>query len=1278
MEMLSFTNASNTSAASHNNHTATNHTPTQSCATECSSDRGLCYLPLTLSADIDADTDTSETWTAADAANLDLPARLEQNRPFVSNSLDASRLFKLARRQRFDGAINGTTASQLDRQQLQLVVRWTREGAASPSADAYGYIGGSPPFPIDSDPSTILLHPDDADTASPGGLVYVGEQDGKIIASPEKAGNYTAWILVYDPAGERLAKSSLHNLKHAELWSQAVVAVWNFEVGGKLPFAVQGYNRVADAEYSDGTGFITTTGTTMALNDCVVGSTYKIAPIDLDTLTTKNARKGLEADELIYSFVLEGAPRGFFVDTSNGEIIGVPTMPTARAVTAKLFVVDGSGDKALLQTISIAVGKRPTFVLSAGPSRLRAGKEYTDPATASRQYFVDENYLIAPLQVNSGTTLPSSGTVDDIKFTLVGAPETWFISADSGIITGKFNATGNYNFSIVAVDAGGQKDTVEEYTFVVAERGTFRVLNYAYSQMPSGTSDLNQSDYTDPSTTTTYAVGETYRFPPIDRNLLETENPNDTSDLTFAVQGAPPGLLINPADGYIQATPTTPGDFTVTLNAENSRNEKAKIAIMTMVIKYNDGDMPINGPNRAGCANGKPVDGVPFDRSFTCNCDGTQFEGLNCELDKPGSAGSSAQDAGGGDNVGAVVGAMVAGMIVLAAAGIMIYKRRVYKLSMRAHNFEVHLHELLETGEIDAPASDGGDGGQRVPREIKRDHITMTAVVGAGAFGEVWKAVLDESKAGGVPGYMCAVKTSKEAKGDGADELLREALVMAQLTGHPNVVSLIGVVTSGVPLLLLLSLCENGSLQSCLKEGTCPGQANLPGTAPSNASVLKMALEIARGMKHLVDGKFVHRDLAARNVLLDSEFVCKVADFGLSRGVAASNTDDENAKEYYTSRNGTFPVRWTSPEAIETMKFSTATDIWSYAVVLLEIVTGGRRPYDGMRNEEVVQKVMAGYRAPRPEPGCSVELYAVMLDCWNDVAGKRPSFTELVSALEQLQQHAGGNNVGGDGAGGSASAAAAAGQNPNEYLMPGVGISGGSDASGEQPPVADNEYLQPGVGLVIKGSQPNTNSVEGNAAEYSLASQEAPSVPVRVGSASAATAAPALAEYSLASAAPAQTGSQWHASVAAGADAPPPATTPAATKPLEECNDDLGEYAAPSAGGAVIGADFGLSAYSSPLPAVEKSAVATAAKPTPKPRPKSAAYGGSPAAAAAATGSAGAAAAQTNAAPKATVRRKAKDTNPFVKLIEEQAKKKKKGEAFKGVTINADVGTISI
>jgi serine/threonine protein kinase len=171
-----------------------------------------------------------------------------------------------------------------------------------------------------------------------------------------------------------------------------------------------------------------------------------------------------------------------------------------------------------------------------------------------------------------------------------------------------------------------------------------------------------------------------------------------------------------------------------------------------------------------------------------------------------------------------------------------------------------------------------------LPREIPRRCITKSEKVGEGAFGEVFKGILDETSTGGVPGYMVACKSVTDPSGDGAADLLQEATIMAQIGSHPNLVSLIGVVTSGVPLLIIIALCENGSLKSQLEKRVL-GEGKLaakPGALPTKIDA-DIGAEIAKGMIHLVEHNLVHRDLAARNVLLDSQLIAKVADFGLSR-----------------------------------------------------------------------------------------------------------------------------------------------------------------------------------------------------------------------------------------------------------------------------------------------------------------------------------------------------------------------------------------------------------
>ena len=185
---------------------------------------------------------------------------------------------------------------------------------------------------------------------------------------------------------------------------------------------------------------------------------------------------------------------------------------------------------------------------------------------------------------------------------------------------------------------------------------------------------------------------------------------------------------------------------------------------------------------------------------------------------------------------------------------------------------------------------------QRTPREIPSNCIVRTIRIGGGAFGEVWRAILDE-KQRDIPPYPVAVKMlNPGASRQDAIALLQEAHLMAQFD-HVHILKLIGVVSIGHPV-LVLELCEQGSLEKFLK------------TTPTEKVTLSlqiaMAMDVCSGMVYLSQLNYVHRDLAARNVLLTENLVCKVSDFGLSRDLV------DNA-QYYTATIGKFPIRWTAP-----------------------------------------------------------------------------------------------------------------------------------------------------------------------------------------------------------------------------------------------------------------------------------------------------------------------------------------------------------------------------
>uniref|UniRef100_A0A671N0V5 receptor protein-tyrosine kinase n=1 Tax=Sinocyclocheilus anshuiensis TaxID=1608454 RepID=A0A671N0V5_9TELE len=147
---------------------------------------------------------------------------------------------------------------------------------------------------------------------------------------------------------------------------------------------------------------------------------------------------------------------------------------------------------------------------------------------------------------------------------------------------------------------------------------------------------------------------------------------------------------------------------------------------------------------------------------------------------------------------------------------------------------------------------------------------------------------------------------------------------------------------------------------------------------------------IASGMKYLSDMSYIHRDLAARNILVNSNLVCKVSDFGMSRVL-----EDE------PEGGGKIPIRWTAPEAITYRKFTSASDVWSYGIVMWEVMSYGERPYWDMSNQDVIKAIEEGYRLPPPME-CPLALHQLMLECWMRERADRPKFSQIVNMLDKL------------------------------------------------------------------------------------------------------------------------------------------------------------------------------------------------------------------------------------------------------------------------------------
>jgi hypothetical protein len=272
----------------------------------------------------------------------------------------------------------------------------------------------------------------------------------------------------------------------------------------------------------------------------------------------------------------------------------------------------------------------------------------------------------------------------------------------------------------------------------------------------------------------------------------------------------------------------------------------------------------------------------------------------------------------------------------------------------------------------------GFDGTGDSRFQMQHSDVTIGKKLGNGNFGEVKLGTIVAT------GMQCAVKTCKDTVPD-PSRFLEEADTLKDYD-HPNIVKLIGVVTTK-PIFILLELCKDElrvhlrQHESLLEVGT----------------LVRLASEAAEGLNYLHSKSWIHRDIAARNCLIGKDGACKISDFGMSRLT-------KGEEEIYTMNTTTkhIPIKWTAPEALTHMTYVLATDVWAFGILLWEIFSCGKMPYPGMNHAKTKDQVINhGYRMD-PPPGTPDQVSQLMDECWQHNEQDRPTMADSCDYFTEL------------------------------------------------------------------------------------------------------------------------------------------------------------------------------------------------------------------------------------------------------------------------------------
>ncbi|XP_041866737.1 inactive tyrosine-protein kinase 7 isoform X2 [Melanotaenia boesemani] len=361
--------------------------------------------------------------------------------------------------------------------------------------------------------------------------------------------------------------------------------------------------------------------------------------------------------------------------------------------------------------------------------------------------------------------------------------------------------------------------------------------------------------------------------------------------------------------------------------------------------------------------------------------------------------------------IGLSVGAAVAYIIVVL--GLMFYckKRRNAKRLQKGQDGEEPEMECLNGGAV----QQNGHTTAEIQEEVAltnmgtiastekrhshandkphfpRTNLQTITTLGKGEFGEV---LLCKAKGieEGEEETVVLVKSLQSRDEQLQLDFRREAEMFTKLS-HPNVVQLLGLCREAEPHYTILEYYDLGDLKQFLRISKSKDD-KVKSQPLSTKTKVSICVQVARGMEHLSNHRFVHKDLAARNCLINSQRRVKVSSLSLSKDVYNS--------EYYHYRQAWIPLRWLPTESVFEDDFSTKSDVWAFGVLMWEVFSHGDMPYSKLSDDEVLEGLKMGkLKLPVPD-GCPSKIYKLMVRCWALGLKERPSFTDIVHALGEL------------------------------------------------------------------------------------------------------------------------------------------------------------------------------------------------------------------------------------------------------------------------------------